>query len=575
MNLLINIFPVILLAAALIYALKLPVERIYTFENSARLRLIHTILVTTMQIAFLPMLFKGGFKQNYLFHMNIFLNVRSHYGFLIALTYIIPWVVYLFSPLIPILAASVFYFFSDKIIRLYEKLIPAQGDNKLLAPYRESISFFQNQMQQIFKAHGLLYKPKLCIKPTLNPGCNVFGSNTHNLSIVVTLGLLRSLREGQLSGKEIEAMICHEIGHLFNGDIRLASSIKILLDLKIIQLAILATFTGLLLIYLTPAVFTFLYKPDSFYGQLKVFYDFRLSIPVFLSWFIICFLSDLMVRTAFKTREFFADAQAVRILKEEEIFIKTLKNMPLPLGFLAQRSLTLGIFPNFISAYLPSTSKKILYKILDSLTPRAMYETITKKIDHLTERLKSLFLTHPTFEQRIDAILNRTYFPTHPVLTSSKTYVTVGITIFLSFLFFVTIALVLTGSGWTFLLYLFCALAALVVVNNAHLKHLTKDELFWLRDSTMLCGFKITSPKLKQNGRKLCIANHVALLPFTTTTLLLLTLTDVWRNKDVPVPIIIIMLVMPFLLMHLSVQGFLILLSWFKKDPLTTSAKPK
>lgn len=142
MQLLVNTFPIFLLSIVAFYSLKSPLQKVYTFENSAKLWLIHitvTILAPTLLIFILR---DTPLKKIYITHLHQFEKLRLGYGFIIALTYIAPRLLFYFLLITPLFAAILSYFLSANIIKRYENLIPAHSNDAILTPYSQSLSVF-------------------------------------------------------------------------------------------------------------------------------------------------------------------------------------------------------------------------------------------------------------------------------------------------------------------------------------------------------------------------------------------------------------------------------------------------
>ncbi len=566
MQVLINTLPLLFLFLIAFYSFKMPFQKAYTFENSSKLWLIHVILITGAPIFLLLVYSIEGIRQHYAIHLSQFLVWRSNYGLPAGIIYITPWSLHDSLFLIPPLIAFLSYFFSPIIIRRYENLIPATGGkhDHLISSYKESISFFENEMRRVINTVGLPSKPSLYVKKYVLPNCYVFGKGSSNFSIVVTTGLLDSIAKGSMSADQVDSIISHEIGHVLNSDLRLASSVKMFSDLKIIRFIIFGVFSALLLIYLSGIGLNLYYNPSLTIAQklsrsYEILKHFLTFVLPFLTLYIAYAGVELLIRTTFKTREFFADVQALRIFKDEAIFVKTLEEVSSPFHFLIADSRSLAAPAYTVFIILPQAVTRFFSKTFFFL-PKTFHARVVSSIEVLVEKLRPVFLTHPTLNNRLEAIANRTYFPKPPLHISFKAYLTVGITLLISLLFIFLTALNLNifHYWWSYVLYFGYALVVLVVINNAHLRYLHKYDLQALEDSFFLAGFGIKHPIAKSWGRKLFFATHVSHLPFTILPLTLLFFAF-------PLKIFVVMLVIQFILTHLLTSFVLKIFSWSKK----------
>lgn len=560
LQLIIDTFPLFFLLVAAFYSLRRPLEATYAFENSAKLWLIYIIFVTATPIVLIFLLSREGLE--YGSYISQFIIWRSKYGLLAGLIYIIPWFLIYFLFLVPPLAAILFYFFSPNIFKKYGKLIPAEESNNITSFYQEPISLFEDSLIKVINAAGLPSKPKVYIKNELQRNCSVFGKNSHNFLIVVTIGLLESIKEGTVKGEELQAVIGHEVGHVLNSDLRLSSLIKIFSEFKIPKFVILGLFAALLLIYLSGIGLNLYYNQQlSMTEKLSRSYEylkgFPRNIPFFLLLYIAYVAVDLLIRTAFRAREFFADAQAILTFNSEKVLVKTLEKVSSGIPLITPDSPDLALLPYKVVVSWPLTFTKFLFRIF--FLPESFQKKVTQKIDGIVKKLKAIYSTHPSLDQRLVAIANHTYFPTPPIHISYKAYLTVGITVLISFLFLSYSILPLgLRSMYSVFLYFFYALLAVVIINNTHLRHLHKYDLVALNDGFFLCGFATKNAIAKSYGRKLFFANHLAHLSFTIFPLFTFI-------HGFPLKIFVGMLALQFLIIHISISLFLILLSWTKK----------
>jgi len=112
------------------------------------------------------------------------------------------------------------YYYSDKIVIASVGAKPADP-----FVHRE----LYNLVEGLRIAAGLPKTPKLYIMDDASPNAFATGRNPHNSAIVVTRGLLEMLDK-----YEVEGVLAHEIGHVMNWDILLATIISVLVGTVVI-----------------------------------------------------------------------------------------------------------------------------------------------------------------------------------------------------------------------------------------------------------------------------------------------------------------------------------------------------
>jgi hypothetical protein len=364
-----------------------------------------------------------------------------------------------------------------------------------------------------------------------------------------------------VSGEEIEVFIAHEIGHVLNGDLRLASSIKVFSDLKIIRFVIIATFIALALVYLLLGiVFTLIYNPQKLAYVLHHLTDFKYYLPIFAVSYVLYFLVDLLIRTSFKTREYFADARTLQMCSED-LVIKTLERTSSPYVFLVPNHVPLVPFPTGMLGSRPVKMAKLLCGFLPA-SKHFQVKAITK-VEQLGAKISPIFVTHPSNADRIEAIVSRKYVPSRPVFISYKSYFTVGLIVFLFSLFTIIFLSISSPSYWTLVLQFLCSLTIIVIINNSHLRFLKQDELILLIESFALCGFGMTFLEYKNAGRRLMFATGLGILPFVTANSVVWTIG--FFKHHLPIIFCLVSLLIPCVLTYLFTIIFLFILSRLSK----------
>ena len=245
------------------------------------------------------------------------------------------------------------YYYSDKIVLTLNGARPAtEEENKKLV----------HILDGLMVSSGLSDRPKLYIMEDRQPNCFATGRNPSHAVICVTTGLLN-----KLDYYEIEAVLAHELSHIKNYDILLSAIVTVMVGL-IVMLSDLFTRN-------------FLWRSnrksdrDNTGGAIFMLIGLVLLIlsPIF---------AKLMQLAVSRKRELLADATAVEMTRNPDGLIQALKK-------LAADSNELG------SA---NTSTENMFIV----TPfRDVDENGNKK-----KRKNSWFSTHPSVEERIEAIEN-------------------------------------------------------------------------------------------------------------------------------------------------------------------------
>lgn len=255
-----------------------------------------------------------------------------------------------------ILSAWGSYYYSDKIVLSLNRARPAtkEEDQKLC-----------NILNSLVIASGLEHTPKLYVVDDAQPNAFATGRNPQNSVICVTTGLLE-----KLDYYELEGVIGHELAHIKNYDIRLSAVVSVMVGLVVMLADI-----------VTRALFWGgIRDNDNDSGNANVI--------IFLVGFVFLILSpifsQLMQLALSRRREFLADATSVQFTRNPDGLISALKKLDGDSNELrtANRSTAnMFIVCPFKKDAIDSNGKKI-------------------------KRSKNLFSTHPSIEDRIQALEN-------------------------------------------------------------------------------------------------------------------------------------------------------------------------
>lgn len=237
------------------------------------------------------------------------------------------------------------YYFSDKIILSVSHARPAtlEEDRKLV-----------HILDALMLSAGLKYRPKLYVMDEAQPNAFATGRNQKNSIICVTTGLLE-----KLDYYELEGVLAHEMGHIKNYDILLSAIVTVLVGLVVMVADIFSR-----------SAFRFHDRDND--SSSNIF-----AIVIGLILLIISpILSKLMQLAISRKREFLADATAIEITRNPQGLISALRKL--------------------------DASTEDLQNI--NKATAHMYIVNPLKATQNKKKRNDLFSTHPSIEQRIEAL---------------------------------------------------------------------------------------------------------------------------------------------------------------------------
>ena len=248
-----------------------------------------------------------------------------------------------------ILASWASYYNSDKIILSVTKARPAteEEDKKII-----------NILEGLMISSGLPYKPKLYVVEDSQPNAFATGRNPKHSIVCVTTGLLEKLEY-----YELEGVIAHEMAHIKNYDILLSAVVTVMVGFIVMLSDI---FTR-----------TFFYRSgrdrdDDNKGNAIV------MIIGLVLLILAPILGKIMQMAVSRRREFLADSTAVEFTRNPDGLISALRK--------------LDEDPNEL-------------KVANKATEN-MYIVNPFKNKGNKKRKASLFSTHPSIDDRIEALQN-------------------------------------------------------------------------------------------------------------------------------------------------------------------------
>ena len=251
-----------------------------------------------------------------------------------------------------IISAWSSYYYSDKIVLTLNRARPATEEEN-----RKLVNIFDALMI----SSGLSHRPKLYIIEDAQPNAFAAGRNPEHSVICVTTALLE-----KLDYYELEGVLAHEMSHIRNYDILLSAVVTVMVGLIVMLADLLSR--------------TFLWgrssnsKDNNGGGVIMMLVGLVLLIvsPIF---------AKLMQLAISRRREFLADATAVEITRNPDGLINAL--------------MKLDNDPNELETANTSTENMFI------VNPFRDTDKNGKR-----KRKKNWFSTHPSIEDRIEALEN-------------------------------------------------------------------------------------------------------------------------------------------------------------------------
>lgn len=275
--------------------------------------------------------------------VSIFIILITLIVYYICIAFDFGYVSIIIALLVSCLSAFASYYNCDKIVLSMNKARPAT---------EEEFKKLNNILDSLIVSSGLEHSPNLYVVEDSQPNAFATGRNPEHSVICVTTALL-----DRLDYYELEGVLAHELSHIANYDIRLS--------------AIVTVFVGV--IVMLSDIFT----RFAFYGKSKND-DNDKGNPIIMILGLICLIlsplfAKLLQLAVSRKREFLADATAVRYTRNPDGLISAL--------------IKISEDPN----EMKTASKATAHMYISS--PFRSNKT-------------SLFSTHPSTEDRIEALRN-------------------------------------------------------------------------------------------------------------------------------------------------------------------------
>lgn len=243
------------------------------------------------------------------------------------------------------------YYYSDKIVLATNKARPATSEEnqKLI-----------NILDSLMVSSGLEHKPRLYVTDDPQPNAFATGRNPENAVICVTTGLLN-----KLNYYELEGVIAHELSHIKNYDIRLSAVVSVMVG-----------FIVMLSDWVSRALFWRHGRDNDDDSKGNAI----LMLIGLLCLILAPIFGQLMQLALSRRREYLADSTAVEFTRNPDGLISALQK--------------LDIDPNELSTANNATAHMYI------VSPFKANSSKNKK------KKTSLFSTHPSIDDRIEALRN-------------------------------------------------------------------------------------------------------------------------------------------------------------------------
>ena len=281
--------------------------------------------------------------------VSIFIVVITLIVYYICMAFDLGYISIVIAVAFSVITAWASYYNSDKIVLSINRAHPATP---------EEYEKLNNILDGLMVSSGLNHRPRLYVMDDPQPNAFATGRNPENSVICVTTGLLE-----KMDYYELEGVVAHELSHIKNYDIRLSAVVSVMVG-----------FIVILADWVSRALFLGRGRDDDNRGN-----------PILMLIGLICLIlapifGQLMQLALSRRREYLADASAVELTRNPDGLISALQK--------------LDADPNELKTANNSTAHMYI------VSPFKENARDGKK------RKTSLFSTHPSIQDRIEAIRN-------------------------------------------------------------------------------------------------------------------------------------------------------------------------
>ena len=285
------------------------------------------------------------------FIVSLFIIVIALIVYYVSIAFDLGYMSIVIAMIFSIGSAWASYYYSDKIVLSINRARPAT---------QEQYQKLNNILDGLMISSGLKNRPRLYVVDDPQPNAFATGRNPQNSVICVTTGLLE-----KLDYYELEGVVAHELSHIKNYDIRLSAVVSVMVGFMVI---------------LTDWV-----SRALFWGRGRDNDDNNSGNPILMIIGLICLLlapifGQLMQLALSRRREYLADASAVELTRNPDGMISALQK--------------LDSDPNELKTANNSTAHMYIVSPFKS------------NLKNGGKKKTSLFSTHPSIDDRIEAIRN-------------------------------------------------------------------------------------------------------------------------------------------------------------------------
>lgn len=287
------------------------------------------------------------------FIVSLFIIVIALIIYYICMAFDLGYMSIIIAMVFSIGSAWASYYYSDKIVLSINRAHPASP---------EEYQKLNNILDGLMVSSGLEHRPRLYVVNDPQPNAFATGRNPKNAVICVTTGLLE-----KMDYYELEGVVAHELSHIKNYDIRLSAVVSVMVGFMVI-----------LTDWVSRALFWGRFGDDDNDSGSR-------GNPILMLIGLVCLIlapifGQLMQLALSRRREFLADASAVELTRNPDGMISALQK--------------LDADTNQLRTANNSTAHMYIVSPFKS------------NLKDGKKRKTSLFSTHPSIDDRIEAIRN-------------------------------------------------------------------------------------------------------------------------------------------------------------------------
>jgi heat shock protein HtpX len=287
------------------------------------------------------------------FIVSLFIIVIALIIYYICMAFDLGYMSIIIAMVFSIGSAWASYYYSDKIVLSINRAHPASP---------EEYQKLNNILDGLMVSSGLEHRPRLYVVNDPQPNAFATGRNPKNAVICVTTGLLE-----KMDYYELEGVVAHELSHIKNYDIRLSAVVSVMVGFMVI-----------LTDWVSRALFWGRFGDNDNDSGSR-------GNPILMLIGLVCLIlapifGQLMQLALSRRREFLADASAVELTRNPDGMISALQK--------------LDADTNQLRTANNSTAHMYIVSPFKS------------NLKDGKKRKTSLFSTHPSIDDRIEAIRN-------------------------------------------------------------------------------------------------------------------------------------------------------------------------